>query len=412
MSNIRFTRALVLSQNYHPEPIGSGPYMTELAEHLAAHGMKVDVVTNRPNYPDGHVPHEFRDGRKDLEIQHGVTIRRLKPTLINERGVVGRLIGEGMFLLRGLLALLFVPGRRRTVVVSLCPSIFTVLLGWIAAGRRSAHFAIVHDIQSGLAAGLSFLGNGRLLTWLRRLEAFALNRADVVLVLSEQMQEQLRRIGVTARIEILPIWIDTAKVAPQPVPRSNEIIVMYSGNFGRKQHLGQVIDMAERLQRQGSGIRIVLRGQGGEEQTLLRAVRDRKLSNVSFGPLVPAANLANSMAQADIHIVSQHPDIADFAVPSKIYTIMAAGRPFVAAAPEASLLWQMSEASDAFICVPSGNADALAQAIDRLARDEDARAALARNGRDYVVRLHDRNRVLDGFLAVVESAVEARRNAA
>lgn len=408
MSNIRYTNALVLSQNYHPELIGSGPYLTDMAEHMAAYGMTVDVLTNRPNYPEGHVPHDYRGGQKDLEILHGVTVHRLKPTLISGRGAKGRLIGEGMFLLRGLLALLFLRRRRRSVVVSLCPSIFTVLLGWIAAGRRASHFALVHDIQSGLAAGLSFLGNGRLLRWLRRLEAFALNRADVVLVLSEQMRAQLQEIGVTSRIETLPIWIDTQKIAPRSAPPSNEVTVMYSGNFGRKQHLSQIIDMAERLQRKGSGIRIVLRGQGGEQSALENKVRELGLGNVSFGPLVPMDRLAESLSQADIHLVSQHPDIADFAVPSKVYTIMAAGRPIVAAAPEASLLWQMRELSRAFVCVPSGDSEALAEAVDGLARDREARLRLGENGRNYVVTNHDRIRVLDSFMGIVEAEVGAR----
>ncbi|MDW3207325.1 MAG: glycosyltransferase family 4 protein [Alphaproteobacteria bacterium] len=411
MSNIRHTNALVLSQNYHPELIGSGPYLTDMAEHMVAHGMTVDVVTNRPNYPEGHVPTNYRHGQKDFEIRNGVTIHRLKPTLATGRGAKARLIAECMFLLRGLRALMSLRRRNRTVVVSLCPSIFTVLLGWVAAGRRASHVALVHDIQSGLAAGLSFLGDGRLLRWLQQLEAFALNRADIVLVLSEQMQAQLRAIGVRSRIEILPIWIDTQKVLPKPVPPSNEITLMYSGNFGRKQHLSQIIEMAAGLQRKRNGIRIVLRGQGGERLALEQKVRELGLGNVSFGSLVSPEELADSLGQADIHIVSQHPDIADFAVPSKVYTIMAAGRPFVAAAPEASLLWQMSDRSRAFICVPSGDVEALIETVDGLARDRKARTRLGENGRNYVVHNHDRNRVLDDFMGLLDTEVGARLDA-
>ena len=409
---MRGNRALILSEHYAPELIGSGPYIADLAEHMARHGFVVDVVTNRPNYPTNSVQPDYRDGKRDREVIQGVSVHRMPPHLPGNRGAFGRLMSAGVFLLRGLFLSWRMRGWRVNVIVSLCPSIFTVLLGWLVAGRRSTHVALVHDIQSGLAAGLNILGEGHAVRALRTLERFAFNHVDMVFVLSEPMARHLRNLGVTSEIRILPIWIDTTETVPQSTSPANVITAMYSGNFGRKQALEGVIDSAGLLQERGSGLRIVLQGQGSEEKALKSQAARLGLENVTFLPLAPPEKLSESLAAADIHIVSQHASIADFAVPSKVFTIMAIGRAFIAAAPPGSLLWQLSEQSGAFQCVPSGDPTALTKALEELAANGELRRQMAKNGRAYVARYHDRARTLTSFMELITETMGQRiRNA-
>ncbi|MEX0923966.1 MAG: glycosyltransferase family 4 protein [Rhodovibrionaceae bacterium] len=395
---------LFISQSYRPEPIGSGPYVTDMAEYLAAHGAEVEVLTTRPSYPEGVVSDGYRRGERDREMLNGVAVRRLRPWFTRKRGALGRLLREAAFLASGLLRLASGAVRRRSRVVSLCPSIFAVLLGCAATRRGGRHIALVHDVQSGLAAGLSMLGNGRAVRALQWLERQALNRCDGVLVLSEPMREHLHSLGVTAPIDVLPIWIDTAAVQPRPA-RSNKFrTAMYSGNFGRKQALDQVLDMAAVLRGRGAPLRVLLRGQGSETESLKARAAARQLDNVRFEPLVPVERLAESLAEGDIHLVTQHPLIADFAVPSKVFAIMAAGRPIVAAAPPGSMLWSLQERCGGFLCVPSGDTEALAAAVERLAGDSERCSELGRRARDYVVQAHDKQRVLGDFLLHLDGA--------
>jgi colanic acid biosynthesis glycosyl transferase WcaI len=392
---------LFISQYYRPETIGSGPFCADVAEAFVAQGRRVCLLTTRPHYPSGSVFPRYRNGELDTQRIRGVEVERV-PTLVSSRGgAIQRFAGEGWFLLQGLLAIGATRIRRSDLVVSLCPSILSVLLGNVCRRRGARHIALVHDIQSGLAEGLGQV-SGPVPRLLRYLERTVLNRCDLVVVLSENMRRQLLRCGATAPIEVLPIWADTENVQPRPMPPGPARTALYSGNFGRKQGLMQLVDLAEVLRARGSALRIVLRGQGNQADAINRAVADRKLNNVTFCDLLAPERLADGLAEGDIHLVPQNPVIADFAVPSKVYAIMAAGRPFVATAVRDSSLWQLQKDCGAFICVPPNAPQRLADAVLHLADDRDLRREMGERGHRYVKDHYSKDACLARLMAAIE----------
>src|SRR5262249_37387824 len=154
----------------------------------------------------------------------------------------------------------------------------------------------------------------------------------LVVVLSPEMKEQLRRIGVTVPIDVVPLWVDTEQIQPVEPVLQPTVKVLYSGNLGRKQGLGQVVAMAEQLARCRPEIEIILRGNGNQAAEISAEVSRRRLANVRLAALQPNEPLATALAIGDIHLVPQNPQAACFAVPSKVFNIMAVGRPFVATA--------------------------------------------------------------------------------
>lgn len=403
------SKLLLVTQYYWPEPIGSAPYCTDLAEWLAASGWRTQVLTCRPHYPEGVVPERYADGDRDHEHQHGVEIVRVPPWRPERRGALGRMIGEFVFLMRGLRSLATGRVSRSDMVISLCPSVLTVLLGRISCRRKGRHFALVHDIQSGLAAGLGMVGGRWLIYAIRALERWVLNRTDGIFVLSEQMQARLVEQGVTTPIHVLPIWVDATLIHPTDREAAPDLTALYSGNLGRKQSLDQVLQLAEILKSRGSSVRIVVRGDGGEAVRLREEAASRGLDNLQFRPIVPLRQLGRSLAEGDIHLVPQDGNAADYAVPSKIYGIMAAGRPFIATAQPGSQLWYLCQQTGAFRCVPPGDAAALADAVLALAADARERLDLGTRGRAYVVANHEKASVLKVFEATLTADLPARR---
>lgn len=400
MKSVTSSDILFVTQQFAPEPIGSGPYMSEMASFATNSADTVRVFTCRPFYPDGVVQDGYRNGERDFEEQGNLTVRRVPPFRPAQRGAIGRIISELVFLLRGVLAIATGRLRRSPRVVSLCPSILSVLLGAIAKKRGGRHVVIVHDIQSGLAQGTGMVANDWVVGLMQWAERFALNHADQILVLSDIMRCQLQEIGVTAPIEILPIWVDTEFFSPVHIePERDPPIILYSGNMGRKQSLVQVLEMARRLEANGTDANIILRGDGSKKEALRAEAERLGLNNVTFMPLVERAALPQALAEADIHLVPQGKDVADFAVPSKIFAIMATGRPFIAAAERNSLLWQLGESAHSHITVEANNGQALAEAVERLIDDPALRHRLGENGRAYVMEHHDRTRVLDRFIS-------------
>jgi colanic acid biosynthesis glycosyl transferase WcaI len=395
--------AVLVTQFYRPETIGSGPFCGDIAEALAAYGWRIRVLTSRPHYPDGAVFMPFRTGALDHQRIGGVEVDRL-PTLVSaNKGTLHRMAGEASFLLRGLAALATGRVKRAEVVISLCPSILSVILGSAFRRPNARHIAIVHDIQSGLAEGLG-MARGPVPAVLRTLERFALNQCDLVVVLSEDMRRQLEHSGVRTPILVLPIWSDTEAIQPQPIPPGPARMALYSGNFGRKQGLMQVVEMAAVLARRKSELRIVLRGRGSQADIIERELKARDLRNVSLSDLIAADKLSDALAEGDIHLVPQDPSVADFAVPSKIYGIMAAGRPFIATARPDSTLWRLQRESNAFVCVAPNDPEGFADAILNLAENEGMRRELGNHGRQYVQSHCSKDKSLARLVAAIGSA--------
>ncbi len=403
MMRMQPSQVLFVTQYYRPELIGSAPFSADLAEWLAGSGRQVTVLTGLPHYPASEVFPEYRKGRSMREMFNGVAVERLGAWIPRRRSATSRMLGEAWFLMNGAFALATGRVARHAVVLSLCPSILSVALGAMARVRDGRSVAIVHDIQSGLARGLGMVGGGWLARLMQSCERMVLNRADLVVVLSPEMADELRRIGVTAPIEVVPIWVDTDQIRPLPPRAGGSMTVLYSGNLGKKQGLSQVIALAEALQARRSGIRIVLRGNGNQADSIRTEIAERRLANTSLEPLLPDGGLSEGLAAGDIHLVPQDPDAASFAVPSKAFNIMAAGRPFVATAHPGSLLWRLRHRSGAFLCVPPNDAEAFADAVLQLAGDAGLRAELGERGRLFVERHLAKQKVLGDFVTRLDA---------
>lgn len=384
---------LFVTQHYAPEEIGSGPYCTDIAQFLCLRGRHVTVLTGRPHYPDPDRFSGYQPAGRE-EVPPGIEVRRLRHWLPRGRSVSQRVLGEFLFMLSGLWALLSRRIPRHDLVLSLCPSVFAVALGIAATARDGRHVVLVHDIQSGLAGGLGMVRSRLLLQLMRWCERSLLNRADILLVLSEEMRLQLRQLGVRVPIEVFPIWVDTSAIRPQPPKSRAAPVLLYSGNLGRKQGLDQVLALAEQLRVSRPDIPVVIRGAGGEGVALATAVKRLGLANIKFEGLVPRAQLNDGLAEGDIHLVPQRADGADFAVPSKIYSILAAGRCLVATALPGSALWRLQAETDAFLCVPPNDPSTFASAVLRLAEDPELRREMGLRGRRHIEEHHAQDRLL------------------
>ena len=122
----------------------------------------------------------------------------------------------------------------------------------------------------------------------------------------------------------------------------------------------------------------------------------------------PNEALGPALAVGDIHLVPQNPEAAAFAVPSKVFNIMAVGRPFVATALPGSVLWELQRESGAFLCVPPGQPIAFAEAVVHLADDAHLRRELGRRGREFVEQNYAKPRILGAFMNRLD-ALAARR---
>src|SRR5262249_20606491 len=138
----------------------------------------------------------------------------------------------------------------------------------------------------------------------------------------------------SGRIAVTPDWVDCEQIRPlsSNAFRSefgDKFVVMYSGNLGLSQQLDTVISAADRL-RNDSRVLFAFIGEGARKKWLMDRAARLELPNVLFMTYRPKEKLAESLGAADVHLIPLAPGTGGCMVPSKVYGILAAGRPFVA----------------------------------------------------------------------------------
>lgn len=351
---------VVVSPTFHPEKVGTPVYATDLVRGLAAAGHDVRVITNQPYYP-AFQRFEGYGRRTRHDSLDGIPVHRL-PTIVPRGGrPLWRALSELNMLLQVVLALLTGRIRRGRHVIVVSPGVpFAVLAARLVRRRHGRLLAIVHDLQFGLAATSG--APAALAPAMRWVEKWSLERADAVAPLSHEMAEELRRAGLETEIEVVGLW---ATIEPTGSPADPDL-VMYSGNLGRKQGVGILLQIAQRLATVRPSTRLLIRGDGSERAGLIAQAKELRLDNVDFDEFVDEARLAVSLEAASVHVVPQLSETADHAVPSKVFNVLAVGRPVVALTPPGSTLARLGAAFDAVHCVPAGDADAAAQQITEL----------------------------------------------
>ncbi|WP_249166643.1 glycosyltransferase family 4 protein [Bradyrhizobium sp. JYMT SZCCT0428] len=396
-------KILYLSPYFWPEEIGSAPYSTELAVWLQEQGHALQVVAFRPHYPRIEDFGAWSGGTRDQEVLGKVMISRVPVTARGAGGFKDRLKNDVRFLFGVWWRAMRGKFRDIDVTVAYVPTILTLFAAlpvkWLT---RSRMVAIVHDIESGLASSLGLASNRLVLSVMRFVERLALNRADHVVVLTEGMKSELQKIGCRRPISVISIW---ATPAPEvAIHAASPVKLMYSGNFGKKQNLDQLVPLIKRLSDERCSIRVVMQGDGSEKGRLEGLFQDAGISNTEFGPLVPFGELVGSLQSASIHLVPQALNVANYALPSKLFSIMSAGRPFVCIAEPGSPLDLLTQKSGAGLCIPPNEEGRLFEEIVSLAGDIDGLREKGRNGRAYVSSYMNKEAIMQMYHAILLGA--------
>ena len=397
-------RLLIHGMNYAPELLGIGRYTGELGAYLASRGHQVTVLTAAPYYPQWRVREDYRPQRWRREWRDGVEVLRAPQYVPGRVSGLGRLLQECSF---GASCLYWwstcLLQRPWDAMVAVCPPMTSGLVPGLLARRLAVPLLIhVQDLQLDAARELGILRQPLLLAGLTWLELHLFRQARAVTTISRSMAARLAAKGVPpARLQVLPNWADLDKVRPGPrlnalrreLGLTSETVVLYAGNLGEKQGLEVILEAAA-LTRGKPSIRYLVAGEGAARDRIKLRAQDLGLDNLTFLPLQSNSRLPLLLAAADLHLVVQRQKAADLVMPSKLTNIMAAGRPFIATAGEATELARVTTESRAGLVVPPEDGRALAQAVLGLAGDPGARKKMGVLARRYAEAFWDRERIL------------------
>ena len=392
------------NRSYWPDLGATGQLLTELAEDLVrVHGWHVTVVTGYPLRSDARPPAS--------EWRHGVHIVRAAGSTLDPRPFIGRAANYVTYFASAVLKGQRI--RRPDVVVALTDPPIIGLAALAAAARARAPFVFLcEDIFPEVAVLLEDFQSGVVNDALAQVNRFLVRKADRIVALGDTMKRRLveGKGADPSKVTVIHNWTDCSAVTPGPRDNAfarehglvDRFVVLHAGNIGLSQNLEIVLHAAEQL-RDRQDIVFVLVGEGSKKADLEDLAARRDLRNVRFLPFQPRETMDQSYATADVSLISLRRGLSGVIVPSKIYSVLASGRPCIAAVEQDCEVAQIVQDAGCGFVVGPGDASALRARIVDLASDPDRASEMGNRARAAALQF-DRPRQVAAYHALLREA--------
>jgi len=420
---VLFMRIIVWGINYSPEVTGIAPFNRGLCDYLHGSGHAVRMVTTFSYYPTWRKSPADSGRLYRTDLIAGVPVHRCWHYVPGRTTAAKRILHELSFALSSMWRVLVLPKADVYVVVS--PPLLLGPCAWLVTRlKRSRYTFHVQDLQPDAALGLGMIKPGLFSKALFHIEAWAYHGAASVSGISAGMLAAFARKGVPeAKRRYFPNWVGGAGTGATPsaardfrrrhgIPE-DALLAVYSGNIGRKQGLEMLVEAARSLEAGGGSgqtVAILIIGDGAAREELAAQLERSAVRVLRLLPLLADDDYRASLAATDVAVITQAPGTGQFFFPSKLLSVLAAGRPVVTVADADSELARAVEAGGFGInCLP-GRPEALASTLIELAGDRARLAGLA--SRTSWVQQFARERVLGDYaahLVEITLPVENRR---
>lgn len=384
---------ILLMTAYFPPDTGSAAHLFyELGVALAECGHDVTVLTGFPSYHAQGDNLEHYQGRLWLTEtwDEGIKVARVAVPQLFRNTPVGRGLWQFScalsFSLRGLVL------PRPDVLLVYSPPLPLGLSAWVIRLSRGTPFILnVQDLFPQSAIDLGVLNNGFLLRLFEWMERFLYRQANHITVHSSgNKQHVVAAGGDPERVTIMHNWVDTDFIRPgerlngfsHEYGLNDKFIVSFAGVLGYSQDIDVILAAADLL-RDYAEIHFLIVGDGVEKARLEQKAGNMQLSNVQFLPMQPRHRYPSVLHASDVSLATLHAEVSTPVVPSKILSIMAAGRPVVASMNLDGDAPRLIEEASCGYALPPENPEVLAGRILDLFRSASLRQHLGQNGRRY-----------------------------
>jgi glycosyltransferase involved in cell wall biosynthesis len=262
--------------------------------------------------------------------------------------------------------------------------------------KRTKHIYNIQDFNPEQAEAVGFTSRKILFKIARAIDKFNCSIADHIVLVGHDMAETLQKRYADRKKPnhtVINNWTNEEEIVPldKHHPKVNafirkekledKFIVMYSGNLGLYYDLENIIKLAKEFQHYSDLVFLFI-GEGAKKKEMEDYVKKEKLSNVRFLPYQPLELIKYSLNVADIHLVVNQKGIKGVSVPSKIYGVLAAGKPILGVLEEGSEAQILIEKSKAGIVVEPLNYQGISEAIKTFYYlDENKKKLMGLNGR-------------------------------
>lgn len=396
----------ILTELYFPDERPSSGVITALGGALSALGIRVHVVCG---------PHLSKlPGGSAKYVHEGVEVLRLWSTRFSPLGFWGKLINQLTFSLSVGFYLLGKFRDKTPLVVLTSPPLMVPVVAKICWLTGRKYILLVFDVYPETAIKTGLISSWGPIACIWRLaNRFVYRGAAKIIVISRLMEEHFMsrlRNNNPQKLHYLPIWTDEARILAYGPARgefrrlwglSRSFVALYAGNMGRAHDFEAFLQAAQRLGDRPE-IAFVFVGDGFKKAWLKDEIARRKLTNCHLYDYVARTDFPELLASADVGLVSLALGHEGLSVPSKVFSLMAAGLPVVAAMADNSEVARILSENECGLCVSPQDGPALAEAILKLWQDHTLHDRMGKNGQEIIRRKYNVKSAAQGLAGFIK----------
>ena len=412
---VKKKRILIYSLVFSPDGVSTAYLYNDLALGFQKRGYEVCVLTTTPHFNliEGALHKQplqkrflglfYQSDFNGIRVFH-IPLKKYKSTLLR---MLSFIYWHKMSFFVGLFL------KRPDVILTPSPPLTSGLLAILLAKLKGAKTIYnVQEIYPDLLINLGHLKNTFLINFLKRLERFVYNSSTAITTIDKQFYNIIKpRVKQESSLHIIPNFVDTdlyvtepsTNLPPEFLSKPGFTNMLYAGNIGLAQEWDLVLNLAKEIK--GESVIIWIIGEGVKKEYLKSQIEKHELSNIKLLPYqdrkyMPAINLF-----ADFHFIAMDKSMENEGFPSKVYSIMASGRPMVIVSSENTPITSFLNETDTSLLVTDHSLSGFKDAVLKLAGDQDLRISLGANGREIIEESYTKEKVINQYTDLFEKII-------
>lgn len=359
-------KILFINQAFYPDLAATAQVLTDAALRLTEEGHEVVVLTGRRGYLPPHLLYPAQ------EEYRGVKIIRVSPFMFGRGSKIKRIL-DAFVLNLAFTAKLFQMQKFDRVVAMTTPPLvaWTALIFSKLRGIKLTYWMMDINPDQAIRAGWIKQNSleAKFLGWILK---YVLRHSDQIIVLDRFMKDLILEKGASLeKVRVIAPCLHTSDLKALPHSANpfrqrhqldGKFTVMYSGNHSICHPLNTLLRTALCLKDDPSIVFMFI-GEGERVKEVAQFKEKHSLSNLVLLPHQEASELKYSLSAADLHVVVMGEPFVGIVHPSKIYGILAMGRPFVLIGPKESSVGELIKSKQIGCQVDHGDVNALVRVI-------------------------------------------------
>ncbi|WP_211749198.1 glycosyltransferase family 4 protein [Paenibacillus sp. Marseille-Q4541] len=398
---------------FHPDYASTGQILTDLCMHLQ-HDFNITVIAELPpSMKDNNNRKKFH--YDELEK---IKIIRIQLPEVDKTSKLSRLRYIASYFFNAVYILLKQRDMQFIYTISQ-PPVLGGLIGSIGKILRgSKHIYNIQDFNPEQAEAVGYNKSKLLVGVARWVDKMNCRLADHVITVGYDMRETLERRFKNRNVpsnSVINNWTDEKDIVPLDKTHpevsqfldendlQDKFIVMYSGNLGLYYDLENLIKFTERF-KECPDLMFVFIGEGAVKHKMMSFVKEQQITQVKFLGFQDKSRIKYSLNAADIHLVVNQKGIKGVSVPSKIYGVMAAGKPVFGVLEDGSEAFRLVEESKCGVLVEPQQYDEFVEKVKQMYFMKNSELfEMGMRGRSYLDQNLRREVAMDKYRTLLHS---------